>query len=179
MRLLKIVASAMLILTGIFCFINQGTTFAAMAFPLGIMMLIYGLSGVVTSFLGGKRDDVFCVVFAEALLTFFLSILVLSNQLMTSEEVLIFFGLWSLMAGTLRVTETLTFRRKNPMWRWSIGQGVLCILTGFAAAFSSSSTGLSVAVLVGIIFILQGGNGLMSGIQLPVPNRKKRAEGGE
>lgn len=176
MRLLKIMVSAMLILSGIFCFVNQGATFGTMAFPLGVVMLLYGVSSAFSSFLAEKREGVFSVLFTEGLMAALLSVLVLSDQLATDGEILTFFGLWSLMTGVLRISEFLALGQRNPQWRWGLGQGAGCILAGFAALISPISGGLPVALMVGIIFVLQGINGLLSGIRLPMVSTRKRAE---
>ena len=43
MRTLTIVSGILMLLTGVFCFINPGQTFLAMAFVVGIVMVINGL----------------------------------------------------------------------------------------------------------------------------------------
>ena len=43
MRMLTIIGGVLMLLTGIFCFINPGQTFLAIAFVIGLVMVLNGL----------------------------------------------------------------------------------------------------------------------------------------
>ena len=43
MRMLTIIGGVLMLLTGIFCFINPGQTFLAIAFVIGLVMVLNGI----------------------------------------------------------------------------------------------------------------------------------------
>ena len=52
MRILTVISGILMILTGVFCFINPGQTFLSMAFIVGIIMVINGVIHSVAYLMG-------------------------------------------------------------------------------------------------------------------------------
>ena len=66
-------------MTGVFCFVNSGQTFLAMAFIVGLVMVINGLIHTSAYLLGrglNNRGDNNGWILADALITLLLGILV-------------------------------------------------------------------------------------------------------
>ncbi|MBR0598799.1 HdeD family acid-resistance protein [Sinanaerobacter chloroacetimidivorans] len=174
MRLLKIIAGAILILTGVFCFANQGATFLTIAFILGCAMLISGISGILAYLFIRKNRELSNMVFTEGVMTFLLGSLVLSNQLITEAVVPVFFGLWAIFSGVLRISEAFGLHNKRKRaWQWTLGLGAISILAGIYAFLNSVIASLSVILIIGFIFIIQGANVLIAGIHLPANKKSK------
>ena len=52
MRMLTIIGGVLMLLTGIFCFINPGQTFLAIAFVIGLVMVLNGLIHICAYMMG-------------------------------------------------------------------------------------------------------------------------------
>ena len=176
MRLLTIVSGGMLIMTSLFCFANPGETFLALAFVLGMAMILTGLVQCFAYWRGrDNRHDNNGWIFAEALMTFILGILVLTSLIAADAAIPMVFGLWVISSGILRVVVAtmIDYRTKKGNFIWTILTGLLCIVTGLYAFLNPLIANLNIAVLLGLLFIIQGICTLELGIHMPHEKKEK------
>ena len=174
MRILKIIAGVVLILTGVLCFANPGVTFIYIAFLLGCAMIFSGASGILAYIIINKKKEPSGLILTEGILTTILGCLVLSNQLATDAVIPVFFGMWVMFSGILRMVESLEMKSTGiVIWKWILAQGMISILAGVYAFVNPMLAGLAAFVIIGIFFVIQGVNVLTTGINLPFFKRKK------
>mgnify|MGYP001016922500 CR=1 FL=1 len=174
MRVFKIAAGVILILMGIICFANPGTLFSGIAFPLGCAMFLSGLSGafayIQISRKGGVVSDLLMV---EGALSIILGCLVLSNQLMADAAIPVFFGMWVMFSGILRAVTAYTHRNAEKMMLiWLSATGALSIAAGLYGFFNTVLFDFSAVVLTGVLFVIQGVNVLLVGVNLNLHRAK-------
>ena len=90
MRMLTIIGGVLMLLTGIFCFINPGQTFLAIAFVIGLVMVLNGLIHICAYMMGrglNNKGDNNGWILTDALITLLLGILVLCNQLVADTAI--------------------------------------------------------------------------------------------
>jgi len=168
MRALTIISGLLMLLAGVWCFANPGASFLSLAFILGIVMIIAGLVGSINYFTEKNRNAESGWVIAESILTFILGCIVLSNQIVVDAMVVIFFGMWLLFSGCLRIVAAFQLRKlKENAWHWTLVFGILASIIGLYAFINPITFGLSVVLLVGAFFIIQGANVLVIGINMP------------
>ena len=167
MGIFKIAAGVILILTGIFCFATPGATFFSVAFVLGCSMLFSGASGILAYVWIGRRREVSNLLLVEGISGILLGILVLSNQLTADAAIPVFFGLWVMFSGIMRIVEGLP-RMKSGIqpWCWPVALGALGTFIGFYSFYNTVLFNFSPVMLVGILFVMQGVNVLMVGVGL-------------
>jgi len=145
-----------------------------MAFVLGCMMVFAGVTGGCAYFFDPGKSDAVGWMFVEAILAFILGCVVLSNQLATEAVVPLFFGMWILFSGVIRLVLSLTLKKAgDKSWIYVLVLGVLATASGVYAFFNQIAAGIAVISLVGISFLLQGINVLVAGIFMPGKKRKK------
>ncbi len=180
MRILTIISGILLVLTGVFCFANPGETFLSLAFILGLMMVINSIIQGIAYWWGraGNQHDNNGWILTEAVITFILGILVLSNQIAADVAIPMVFGMWAMFSGILRVVTATTIdrRHKKANFIWTLATGLLCALGGLYAFLNPIIAGLAIAVLLGIMFVVQGISTLELGIHMP--HEKKVKQGG-
>ncbi len=176
MRLLKIIADVILVLSGIFCFANPGTTFLSVAFVLGLSMLLSGISGILAYGWLVKRETPSKVVLIEGIMTLILGFLTLSNQLLSDSSVIVFFSLWVIFSGVLRLTDAVSeWKLKDYSKRyWLLGVGFFGIILGIYGFNNNIMFDFSTVMMTGFIFVMQGINVLIIGIHLPFHSKHKR-----
>ena len=106
MRILTIISGILMVLSGVFCFVNPGQTFLALAFIIGIVMVINGIIHTMAYLIGRgfhNRGDNNGWILTDALITLLLGILVLCNQLVADTVIPMVFGMWILVSGILRI----------------------------------------------------------------------------
>jgi uncharacterized membrane protein HdeD (DUF308 family) len=110
----------------------------------------------------------------EGMLSIILGILVLSNQLLADAAIPVFFGLWVLFSGIIRVVEAFD-RRKSGRAEllWVLVLGLIGVAAGLYAFFNTVLFAFSVVMLVGFLFVVQGVNVLLFGINLSFLSHRK------
>ena len=168
MRIVTIISGLFMLLAGVWCFANPGASFLALAFVLGIVMIIAGITGATNYFTEKNRNAEGGWVIAESILTFILGCIVLSNQLLVDAMVVIFFGMWLLFSGCLRIVAAFQLRRlQEKTWHWTLGFGIVASFAGLYAFINPITFGLSAVLIVGAFFVVQGANVLVVGINMP------------
>lgn len=192
MRLLTVISGVLLVATGVFGVANQGVSFLAIAFIIGIVMIFAGTiqaSGYIYGRYSSREEiipeeaDVPTAqkqyvrtqnnshgwILIDGLVTFVLGLLVLSNQLKAEIAVVSVFGMWMLNAGIRRlVISSYIDRNKKPVnFYWTLGTGLLNTGAGIYAFYNATIFQLPLATLLGVFFVLQGISTLELGIHMP------------
>jgi len=163
MRVLSIVVGIFLVLTSVWCFAHPGATFLSIAFLLGFAMFIHGLTAIFDYFSVKKTENTGeGWLLADGITTFILSVLVLFNQLVADAAIPVFFGMWIIFSGVVRIVNALNSAKKI-WWIWTLSLGVLSILAGIYAFLNPMLADLAVVTVVGITFLLQGANMIFIG----------------
>lgn len=175
MRILKIVAGVVLILTGVFSFANLGATFLYIAFILGCAMLFSGIIGILAYILINTKKEPSTLFLAEGIVTVIMGSLVLANLLVTDAIVPLFFGMWVMFAGIQRAVLSHKMKKVGvSIWKWILIQGIISIFAGIYAFVNPALLNLSVIMIVGILFIIQGINVLTTGINISIYKMERR-----
>ncbi len=174
MRLLTIITGILSILVAVWCFANQGAVFASVAFIIGIMMLVQGICEVYSYFYARQKMGHAAYILAEGAADFILGIIVLANRLDTEVAVPVFFGMWILYSGAMRVATAVNNRnRGGKTWSYIIAVGAASIITGIYCFLNSSIAGVSSVMLLSICFIIKGMDIIATGIEMPRQRRVK------
>lgn len=177
-RIFKIAAGVILILSGVFCFANPGETFLSVAFLLGCAMLLSGISGAFAYIWISRKREITNSLMIEGVTSIILGILVLCNQLATEAAIPVFFGLWVMFSGVMCTVEAYTNRKTaGAELIWLISLGLISIAAGVYAFFNTVLFGFSVILLTGILFVIQGINVLMTGVSLTFHHKQKADQG--
>lgn len=168
MRIITAITSIILIATSLWCFLHLGGTFISVAFILGVTMILHALGGIC-AYLGSYKDlEKSSWILADGIATGVLGLIVLANQLTVDPMIPIFFGIWIMYSGMLRViasTHMMIVREKG--WVWCIAFGGVAIAVGIYAFFNSVALALDTILLVGIIFLVQGANVMALAVNMP------------
>lgn len=165
MRLLTIISGLLLIGTGVWCFANPGANILSLAFVLGCAMLFFGLSGVLTYIYNRKAHEVSGWILEETLITIILAIIVLSNQLVTDATIPVFFGMWIIFTGVMRVVAAFALRQKGAkIWSFSLAFGSISVIMGIYAFLNPILINMQMPILIGLFFLIQGLNTITTGL---------------
>lgn len=177
MKILTFVAGGLLVLAGVWCFAHPGVTFLSLAFVLGCAMVFSGLCNILCFFVTRKHNESAAWLLADGILTSILGVIVLQNLLITDSFLILFFGMWIMFTGCLRIVAAIGLRKaKTPGWLWGLLAGALCVLAGVYAFIDPLIAGLAMVVLLGVFFILQGVNMVIVGLQMKAPRRAETPE---
>ena len=172
MRILTIISGILMVLTGVFCFVNPGQTFLALAFVIGIVMVINGIIHTMAYLIGRgfhNRGDNNGWILTDALITLLLGILVLCNQLVADTAIPMVFGMWILVSGILRIEAAthIDRTRKTGNFMTTLITGVLTVVIGIFGFINPLVMLLNTTILLGIFLAMEGINIIELGIHMP------------
>jgi len=132
------------------------------------MVFAGALSILVYFFAPGKQGG-FGWLLAEGLITLILGCIVLANKLVADSMVPIFFGMWILFCGVIRIVASLhLYLAKHESWLFTLVAGLVSTFFGVYAFFNQIMiNNLPLIILTGIIFLIQGINILVYGVFIP------------
>lgn len=143
---------------GIFSILNAGLAFIALAFPIGLGLM---LTGMIECFAYKKavddEEDKHWILI-EGLTTFFIGIVVISGQVAADIAVPQVFGIWSLISGIRGLVVLLSMsekEEKDANYYWELVTAILAALLGIAAFFNNMLFNWSVLMIVGWIIAVQ------------------------
>lgn len=175
MKVITIVSGAILSLTGVWCVARPGATFLAMAFVVGIAMLIHGISGILNYI--SERPGGFAsgYVLADGIIALVLSVVVLANQLATDAVIPTFFGMWLLFSGLMHVMQAVAVRDAGERnWKLVFGFGLLAAAAGVTAFIRPITGAAPPVLLLGVFFLIQGVSVIMLGLHIKNHRKKRR-----
>jgi uncharacterized membrane protein HdeD (DUF308 family) len=163
MRISSIVIGVILVFTSVWCIAHPGATYLSLAFLLGAVMLLHGITavfGYLSIRIPRKRGPGWLL--ADGMVTTILSLLVLSNQIVADSAVPVFFGLWIMHSGVARIVFSVNENHKRN-WVWLLILGVICVFSGVYLFLDAIIFDFTLISLVGLTFLLQGVNMLYLG----------------
>ena len=174
MRILAVITGIALMLTGIWTFTFMGLGFPSIAFVVGCVMVSAGFLCMLVYFFAPGKHDGFGWFFAEGLVTAILGGIVLANLLVVDSMIPLFFGMWILFCGTLRVVASLhSVMHHNNSWVLTLIFGGVSIAAGVFSFHNQLSADISMMILIGSFFLIQGINVLVYGVFIPGKKKSK------
>jgi uncharacterized membrane protein HdeD (DUF308 family) len=199
MRLLTVISGVLLVATGVFGIANQGVSFLAIAFVIGVVMIFAGLvqaSGYIYGRFSNREEilieddsstdkqiqfirtqnNAHGWIMIDGLVTFVLGLLVLSNQLKAEIAIISVFGMWMLNAGIRRIVTSSYIDRQKKFgnFYWTLGTGILNTGAGIYAFYNANIFQFPLAILLGGFFVLQGISTLELGVHMPHRNKTNK-----
>jgi len=174
MRILAVMTGITLMTTGVWLLASTGSLFIHLAFLIGFVMVASGVLSMIIYFFAPGKQGGFGWFLAEGLMSVVLGGIVLSNTLVTDSMIPVFFGMWVMFGGVLRIVASLHLvMARNKSWIVTLLLGIVSVSAGGYAFFNQITFGLSIIILTGIYFLIQGVNVLAYGVFIPGKKRGK------
>lgn len=168
MRIVTALSGVILIGTAIWCFAHQGTSFLALAFIIGVVMLLQSL-GEVCAYISVRNEIVKSSwIITDAAATLMLGALVLVNQITVDSIIPVFFGIWLLYSGILRMVASFhMIRAGEKAWLWVLLFATLTVIAGEYCFFNGVLKDFGMITLAAQALLLQGVNILALAVNMP------------
>ena len=157
MRILSIIAGALLIAAGVYCLCNQDVAAMSAGIILGLLMLIAGVVEIVI-FAGTSRFILGSGwLLLDGVLTVVMSLFLLFNQWFTMMSLPILFTVWLLFSGVSRFVSAFDLKALGMRgWGWILALGIVLLVFGIVCMMDPWVSVVAVGVTVGLVFILEG-----------------------
>ena len=169
LRFLTIAAGVLSVAVAVFCFANQGVVFTAVAFVVGLTMMLCGACEIGSFFAVHHKMGHASYLLAEGATEVLLGVFVLSNCVDTESAVPVFCGMWSLFSGAIRAATALNsnLKRNDLSALWMLIVGVVSMAIGSYSFFNPVLFAVPNVMIVSICFLIQGVNLIATGIEMP------------
>lgn len=178
LRFLTIAAGVLSVAVSVFCFANQGVVFTAVAFLVGLTMMLCGACEIGSFFAVHHKMGHASYLLAEGATEVLLGVFVLSNRVDTESAVPVFCGMWILFSGAIRAATALNsnLKRNDLSALWMLIVGIISMLIGSYSFFNPVLFAVPNVMLVSICFLIQGVNMIATGIEMPkrIPDEGRR-----
>ena len=152
-----IVTALLLIVVGVVCIVNPGEGFKAMAWLVGLLVM---LSGALTLFFGVRSRS----VLPNSSMTSFLGIfelvvgfLFVVNGMFAATTLIVLFALWVLFEGISLAVLAFDYKRSGFERWWLMALlGVLSVIFGFLSMRYPESTSSLLGILLGLGIFANG-----------------------
>lgn len=169
MRIVTITAGILLVLLGVFSVANAGLSFISLAFPIGVVLVLVGIAESFAYKRTIEDEENRHWVLIDGLTTFILGIVVLTGQLTADIAVPVVFGMWSMVSGIrglVIVTQVEKSSEKDVDFYWMVVVSTLNLIVGVYSFFNTMLLNLSVLMILGICFVVQGGHVIKIGLDI-------------
>ena len=161
MRIITIIAGALLAILGIFAIANGGISFLSLAFPIGLGLLIVGIVECFAYKKAVDDEEDKHWILIEGITTFLLGVVVISGVLAADIAVPVVFGMWSAISGIrglvvmFSMKDSVDHADKDVNYYWDLLTALLATAFGLAAFFNTMLLNMSVLSIVGYIITVQ------------------------
>ena len=155
MTVLSIILGVLLIFGGISCLFTPLATFLSTGYFLAILLLVYGIMGLVKAF--RKRAAVLeGVVSVLAILVGLFAIFRPGSQEVFDAVLLVLLACWFLIQGVVSVVISIRTRPVNRYWVLTLIAGILGIVLGLYSFAHPMAAALTAGYLIGFYFLQAG-----------------------
>ncbi len=167
MTVLFIILGILMVIGGFSCMFTPLITFLSLGNFIVIMVLIYGIVGIVRAI----KTKNFGIGFVFSILSviFGIAVFFLPNLVLISDTVILYMtAAWFVILGILQITMAVSVTKKmgSGLWILQLILGILGILIGIYSFFQPALMALTTGVMVGLFFVETGFTMILGGIAI-------------
>lgn len=157
MSVLLLILGILLIVLGFLCAMTPVATLVAAGYLIAAVLIISGISGIITSFM----FKVYGLNFAVSILAVALGVLALVRPggIETIDKVLIYlFAAWLLFRGATSISLSLNLKKLGSGKEWILGliTGILAVALGIYSFIHPTVPAIAIGLLIAFYFIEEG-----------------------
>ena len=157
MSVLLLILGILLIVLGFLCALTPLATLMAAGYFIAAVLIISGISGIITSFM----FKVYGANFIVSILAVVLGVLALVRPggIETIDNILIYlFAAWLLFRGASSISLSLNLRKIDPGKEWILGliTGILSVALGIYSFIHPTVPAIAIGLLISFYFIEEG-----------------------
>ena len=167
MRIQTLLTGFLITATGLFSLAHPGGTFATLAFPAGMAMLLAGINRILLS-LTPRSLEFSRWLLLEGLLTIILALIVLGDQIGVESAAWATIGTWTLFAGLSRLFSTFMLKHRGMYyWIWDLFLNLTTLSFGILSLLQQTVNSMDISALIGILFLIHGISFVVLGFTIP------------
>ena len=155
MVVLSVICGVLLMMGGIACLFNPGATFFATGYFIAILLLIYGIVGIV-NVVRKRAPAIGLITYILAVIVGIFAIFRPENALVMDTILAYLVAAWFVIQGIVSIYMSIKAKPYKSGWVCGLILGILAILIGLYSFFHPMLGALTIGILVGIYLIDAG-----------------------
>lgn len=155
MVVLSVILGVILIMGGISCLFSPGETFIAAGFVIMILLLVYGIVGVVRVIrkVSGPLELIPSIL---AIIIGIIAIFKPGTSLVIDSLMVILFAVWFIIQGITSIVVSIKMRKESKGWVLGLIIGIIGTILGIISLVNPIVSALAIGILVSIYLIEAG-----------------------
>ena len=155
MTVLSIILGVILVFCGFSCMVTPLATLLYTGYFIGIMLLFYGISGIVRGFM--KQAHVLEVVCSVvAVIVGLISLVRPGSTLIFDAFIIYFIAIWFVIQGIISIALSLKVRKVKKTWILGLIFGILGVALGIYSFVHPLFAAVTAGILIGFYFVDTG-----------------------
>lgn len=155
MVVLSIIVGILLMMGGIACLFSPGATFLASGYVVAILLLIYGIVGIV-NVVRKRAHPVMLIVDILAIIIGIIAIIKPGSTLAIDVLMTYLLAAWFVVQGGVSIFVSIKARAVQSGWVFGLILGIIGVLLGIYSFFNPMVSALAIGILIGIYLIEAG-----------------------
>ena len=155
MTVVSIILGVLLVICGFSCMFTPIATFLATGYYLLILLLVYGIFGIIRYF-QKQSTPLNLIVSILAVIVGILCLIYPGTSLEINGLILKLIAVWLIIQGVVNIVTSVTAREEQSGWIWGVIVGILGILVGIYSFAHPGVEALTIGVLIGLYFVEAG-----------------------
>ncbi len=157
MTIISIILGVLLVISGFSCMFTPLKTFFSTGYFLGIILLVYGIAGVLRIISRKEKAD--ALEWIMHILSIIIGLIALfrpGTTLVFDAMLLTIIACWFVVQGVIQIV--LSFKLKNVKkgWYWGLIAGILGVILGIYSFMHPGVTAVTTGILIGFYFVESG-----------------------
>ncbi len=148
-----------MVLCGGSCLFTPLRTFLASGYALMVLLLVYGVVGIVKS-IASKEYGVNFAFSIISVIAGLVMVFLPGLPLMADGMLIYIMAVWFILQGIMSIVVSVKLKGANggKKWIWGLVLGILGIILGLYSLFHPVLLALTTGILIGVYFIVSGIN---------------------
>ena len=156
MMILSIILGILMIIGGIFCMATPLTTYLSTGYFMSIMLLFFGIAGLVRAFMKKGNKALEIVVSVLAIIIGLISVFMPGTTLVFDTMMLYMSAAWFVVQGIVTIVLAIKLRKEDSLWIVALIAGILGVILGVYSFLHPQVLAVSSGMLIGFYFIESG-----------------------
>lgn len=157
MVVLSIIMGVLLIMGGVSCLFHPAATFFETGYFLAILMLVYGVVGIV-NVVRKRAQPIELLVHIPAIIIGVIAFLRPGTTLVVDAMMVYLVAAWFVVQGLVSIYLAIRVKRIRSGWYWGLILGILGVILGIYSFVHPLVSVLTIGILVGTYLIESGLN---------------------
>lgn len=155
MKVLSYIMGAILIIGGIVSLFNPENTFFATGYMMAILLLVYGIIGILNVILK-KTRPIFLLSSIPATIIGIIAIIRPGTTIVFDAFMIYLFAAWFIIQGITTIIMSVQLRRQIRGWGFALAIGIISTIVGSYAFIYPAISVIAIGIMIGMFLIETG-----------------------